>query len=69
MKILREKPLPQRLGLGLKPDVQVLHPETLDVLKVYEAARFKNGRIYGRELVKQQLYDAASILSHFEEVR
>jgi len=69
MKLLRERVLPSRSGLGFIPDVQVIDPGTGDVLKVYEAARFENGFLARRELLKQQRYDAAGIPSHFEEVR
>jgi hypothetical protein len=42
---------------------------TKQVLKVYEAARYKNGQLVAREWLKQRQYDAAGIPSHFEEVK
>ena len=69
MVIHRESPLPEDLGIGRNPDVWVEDPATGNVLKVYEAARYENGTLVPRELLKQKQYNGARIPSHFEEVR
>jgi hypothetical protein len=63
------EPLPSGLGLSRMPDVWAQDPATLQVLKVYEAARFRNGALVSREFLKQQQYKAAGIPAHFEEVK
>jgi hypothetical protein len=59
----------QQTGVNRRPDVWVQDPTTLEVLKVYEAARQKaDGTFVTREQAKMSEYDAAGIPYHFEPV-
>jgi hypothetical protein len=64
----RETELPPGSKVKRTPDVWVEEAGTGKILKVYEAARYKNGALVSRELIKLKQYQAARIPYHFEPV-